>query len=132
MWSAIKITTETGSPIEYNAVPSGTNTKYTFTIPSDQEFTGFYVAGQPNGCNITSLSAYTRDLTCIVSFDLSAINGKSQKVIIDQLSMFSFTATPSGTGCGSSFEYQVTYTPASATSNLIYLSSSTSTSVSFA
>ncbi len=51
MWYRIRLTLNTGLTKEYNATPgTGTNTLFTFTIPSGQEFTGFNFFGTESGC----------------------------------------------------------------------------------
>ncbi len=53
MWYRIRLTLNTGRTpqSEYNATPgTGTNTLNIFTIPSGEEFTGFYIEGASSGC----------------------------------------------------------------------------------
>ena len=55
MWYRLKITLHSVEAVEYDATPpsSGTNTLHTFTVPVDEEFTGFYMEGYSTDCVIS-------------------------------------------------------------------------------
>ncbi len=93
--------------------------------------TGFFLSGDTNTCSIGALKVYSRPEPCSVSFDLTAVNGKTQNVITDPLKDILFEDTP--VDCGTStFEYQVTYTSTVPSStNLISMPSPTVKSIRF-
>jgi hypothetical protein len=130
LWYRIRLTLNTGAQPEYNPTHGGTDTLYTYTVPAEQEFTGFLMWGKSSGCQITELRAISRADICSISIDLSLTNGQSQNVITDQAKSIPFTAT--SMYCGLTIEYQVTYSPTNTTTSLIYLPTSTTATILFA
>ncbi len=50
MWYRIRLTLNTGVTKEYNPTHGGTDTLFTYTIPTGKEFTGLGISGASSGC----------------------------------------------------------------------------------
>jgi hypothetical protein len=43
MWYRLRLTLNTGTIQEYNPAHAGIDTLYTYTVPTGEEFTGFFI-----------------------------------------------------------------------------------------